>query len=279
MGDNVGNKAKEETKVEKNKEQFLVLLCDHGEKWTKHTDVFQKAFYPELEQVMVHVSQDEALPDYTKLQGYRAIVLSGSTYNLEDDEKWMDNIQKWIRDYLEYSKTTYTPKMLGICFGHQLLNKTFGGECGENKKHPEFSLGINDVQLSEEFRSKPWAKGVKNSVQLYKCHGNAVNSPAKNAQVLAGSTQTDNEIMIYSDQIFSLQPHPEMTPDMMKNVLIKSLFEKGKISEEKKKEVTEQIETNPSDTKEFRKVILSFLEEHVDKFGQPKHNNGDSQKC
>jgi len=273
---NMGNPAKEDDSKQTKKDQFLVLLCDHGEKWTKHNDIFQQSLFPESEQVTIHVSKDEPLPDYSKLSGYKALVLSGSTYNLEDGEDWMEDMEKWIRGYYEYSKTTYAPKMLGICFGHQLLNKTFGGSCGPNKKHPEFSFGVNAVVLDDEFRSKPWAKDCPLSVQLYKCHGNAVNTPAKEAKVYGSSTQTDNEILIYGDQIFSLQPHPEMTPFMMKDVLTASLYEKHKITGHKKNAVEDEFTNNPTDTPFFRKVILGFMLEHVDKFGQPKTDSPSS---
>lgn len=73
-----------------------------------------------------HAIAGGELPDATK---YDLIILSGGTYDLTKDDRdpWVVKLVKWIKDAVENSPST---RLLGICWGHQVISLALGGQVG-----------------------------------------------------------------------------------------------------------------------------------------------------
>lgn len=61
------------------------------------------------------------------LDNARAIIIPGSRASAYDDADWIKKFREWIKKTYENKKNI---KFLGICFGHQIISQSLGGEVG-----------------------------------------------------------------------------------------------------------------------------------------------------
>ncbi|CAI9761035.1 unnamed protein product [Fraxinus pennsylvanica] len=101
---------------------FVEALAGEGEKW----DLFR-------------VVEGE-FPDMDNLQNYEGFVISGSPYDAHGDEYWILELC-----FLLQTLFTVQKKVLGICFGHQVLCRALGGKVG--KAYSDWDIGIRKKSL------------------------------------------------------------------------------------------------------------------------------------
>ena len=125
-----------------------------------------------------------------------AVICSGSRANVSMWEPWMDDAAQ----VLQQSVAANIP-VLGICFGHQLLCKTLGGEVKRSKTRtdsvtPLFSVGM-DTLLS------PIRKGLFT-------HQDEVTRLPPGARLIISTRHCENAGMrIAGKPVWGVQFHPE----------------------------------------------------------------------
>ncbi len=127
------------------------------------------------------------------------IILSGGPLNVYESNK------------VKFDKTILKLgiPILGICFGHQILSKEFGGKV-KKSKYREFGLAIikkkNNSLLTKDFFNK------NNLCNVWMSHSDEVSKIPKNFSVIA-STKNSKFAMIENSKknIFGIQFHPEVT--------------------------------------------------------------------
>lgn len=171
---------------------MLVLKAEFDEDSTFHTEALAEAF-PSADQY--DIRSGEELPDPATLEG---VVITGSSAGVYETELHpeIENLLAFVRA----AKAAKTP-VLGVCFGHQLINAALGGtvEPGE----PAHRL----VQFNAD--ADPLFSGVTPIITAL--HGDYVTEPGKDMRVIA---QTDY-CPIFGTRhetapIWSIQGHPEL---------------------------------------------------------------------
>jgi GMP synthase-like glutamine amidotransferase len=98
-------------------------------------------------------------------------------------------------------------KLVGVCFGHQVMAEAFGGRVVKSPKG--FGLGEQTYRV---LRQEPWMDGV-GEVRLPGTHQDQVVQAPPGAEVVAGSDFTPIGALAYRDQpAISIQLHPEFEP-------------------------------------------------------------------
>ena len=151
-----------------------------------------------------------------------AWIITGSAHSVYDDFPWIDH----LRNKLKEAKETRIP-VLGICFGHQLIADTFGGEVELNKKGWEIgSCRVNLLQASE---SCSLFSSFSDSIDVYQSHQDVVTRIPEDATLLA-ENDMGIQSFVYDNIFYGVQFHPEFTKDVMEKYL-KIRYEKGILKE------------------------------------------------
>lgn len=125
-------------------------------------------------------------------------IIGGSPSGVNDGLDWVNNLVLFIRKAFYARK-----KMLGICFGHQVINHALGGKV--RKIEEGLGLGTYDVVLNQDLGELKAGE----SMSLIAIHKDQVIEPGRNFEVLAGNDFCPNYITRYKNQVLTVQGHPE----------------------------------------------------------------------
>lgn len=146
-----------------------------------------------------------ALPgaDLSVFEGAKGVVLSGGPSSVYDEN---------VPEFNEAIFDLRIP-ILGLCYGHQLMAKSYGGSVG---KAEVGEFGFAQLAVSEAGKNSPLLKGVSDVTQVWMSHQDGVLSPGAGFEVI-GTTKDCPfaALQNLSERRFSLQCHCEVkdTPE------------------------------------------------------------------
>ncbi len=130
-------------------------------------------------------------------------IITGSKHGVYDDLPWIEPLKVLVREIYQAKIP-----LVGICFGHQIMAEALGGKV--EKSDRGWGLGLQTYQLVN--RTPPNGTTTHYpAITLNAIHQDQVVEPPADARVFAGSTFCPYAGLVYGDQAFSLQPHPEFS--------------------------------------------------------------------
>lgn len=138
-----------------------------------------------------------------------AYVITGSSNGVYDLDAWIPDLMQFIRDSYQAGK-----KLVGICFGHQILAHALGGHAEKSEKG--WGLGLKTFSISQ---TKPWMNGAPEQCSLHFAHQDQVVALPPQAELLGGNGFCANAFFVIEDQVLGIQGHPEFTRSMMEDLL------------------------------------------------------------
>jgi GMP synthase-like glutamine amidotransferase len=130
-----------------------------------------------------------------------AYVITGSPAGVYDDLPWIADLKTFLRS------AKGRAKLVGICFGHQIMAEAFGGRVEKSDKG--WGIGLHRYDLREQ---APWMDG-ESSIAIPVSHQDQVVERPPQARVLAASEFSPFGVLAYEDQpALSFQFHPEFEP-------------------------------------------------------------------
>ncbi|HEY3814066.1 MAG TPA: type 1 glutamine amidotransferase [Caulobacteraceae bacterium] len=150
-----------------------------------------------IETIDVVKNQFPATPE-----AFDAYLVTGSAAGVYDPEPWIAPLIGFLRS------AKGRAKLVGVCFGHQVMAEAFGGKVIKSPKG--WGLGLTDYAVEDV---EPWMDPVA-SVALAASHQDQVVELPPGARIVAASDFTPYAALAYGDQpAISIQPHPEFAPE------------------------------------------------------------------
>jgi GMP synthase-like glutamine amidotransferase len=139
--------------------------------------------------------------------GHDAILITGSPAGVYDPLPWIEPLQQFIRG----SKDS---KMVGICFGHQIMAEALGGHVVKSDKG--WGAGLHRYAIVGE---EPWLGGTRD-VAIPASHQDQVVARPPNTEIVAASDFTPFAALAWTDRpAISFQFHPEFQPAFAKALI------------------------------------------------------------
>ena len=143
------------------------------------------------------------------IDDYDAYLVTGSPASVNDDLDWI----KRLSDTL-LAADSKNKRIIGSCFGHQLVAKTFGGEVGKNTNG--WMIGNYALDIT---RAYGWMEPASKLTSLYHFNQERVMRLPESAISFAACELYPDFAFTLGDNIMCLQGHPEQPLRAMNNFL------------------------------------------------------------
>jgi GMP synthase-like glutamine amidotransferase len=168
------------------------LVAEHG----RYPAMFEALLGTEA--VSYDVAAGELPPDVGRHEAY---LITGSSAGVYEDLPWIPKLMTFLR------AAKGRAKLVGICFGHQIMAEAFGGRVEKSAKG--WGVGLQSYPIVQR---EPWMDEAP-LVSAPASHQDQVVLPPPRADLIASSLFTPYAGFSWRDQpAISFQFHPEMSP-------------------------------------------------------------------
>lgn len=134
---------------------------------------------------------------------YDAVLLTGSKADAFSSEPWVVRLREVVTQLLHARK-----KLVGICFGHQLIACCLGAPVGRAAQ----GWGVGRTEYEWVGGDWPGLQG-RTRLALLASHQDQVQALPEGARLLARSAHCPIAAYALDEQVLCVQPHPEFVPD------------------------------------------------------------------
>lgn len=183
---------------------LIMLAGDVPAKIIGRTGNFDRMFlrmadYTGLDVTVKAVFRDE-VPD--EPESYCGVIVTGSPAMVTDREPWSEKSGAWL-----CRAVASGCKVLGVCYGHQLMAQALGGAAAYHPKGME--LGTFPVTLLPAASGHPLLPHLPPVFMANLVHSQTVTALPPGAAALAYGEEDPHQIVAYGPNAISLQFHPE----------------------------------------------------------------------
>lgn len=171
---------------------------------------------PQLEFVIWDAEEGELPDDVNAADAY---LITGSKSSVYEDKPWIHALMDFVRELHAHEK-----KILGICFGHQLVAQALGGKTEKSEKG--WGVGLQKYAFTE---TPAWHDQGDAGFQILASHQDQVTVLAEGARTLASSDFCENAVCQIGNHILTFQGHPEFVTNYSREIME---FRRGSIGEE-----------------------------------------------
>ena len=138
-----------------------------------------------------------------------AVLITGSPAGVYDNYPWIAPLMAFIR-------AAKDSKMVGVCFGHQVMSEALGGQVEKSEKG--WGAGLHHYNI---LHAEPWLDGAR-EIAIPASHQDQVVIQPPNTDVVAASDFTPFAGLAWTDRTaISFQFHPEFSPGFAKALIEK----------------------------------------------------------
>ena len=192
-----------------------IAVIDCQASWDVYTDRFRELF-PEAD---IYYAPEKEFPNDPD-----AVVITGSTSSIMDQEVWIEELISRTRGYIADDIP-----VLGICFGFQVIAKAFGGNV---RRMEDWEIGYEPI----EFDGTGIFDSVRHVEFPFSVHQDTVSELPQEFKVRGRSERCIQAAEHVEKPVFGVQFHPELTPEICR----KSINGKD-ISDERKQKLLEKV--------------------------------------
>ncbi len=161
---------------------------------------------PDIEIVSYEVQSNQYPKDLDECAGY---LITGSKADAYGNLPWLETLKDFIQTLDRYQK-----KLVGICFGHQVVAEALGGKTAKSKKG--WHVGVDTLLLKKPIRSYDPSN---QTINLIFNHQDEVTEMPPGAELLAHTANHPIGIMKLGNHILTIQGHIEFSQSYAKDLL------------------------------------------------------------
>ena len=135
-------------------------------------------------------------------------IITGSKSSAYDDKQWIRDLEVLIQKLHAKRK-----KIVGICFGHQIIAKALGGVVSKSDKG--WGVGIQTYELVKA----PFNGEQSGQLKLVVSHQDQVDELPPGARNVVSNAHCKLAGFVMGDHIFTLQGHPEFTDEYSEAIM------------------------------------------------------------
>ncbi|EEB05784.2 amidotransferase [Schizosaccharomyces japonicus yFS275] len=243
-----------------------LLLTDSSapefrKKFGDYADMIQQLFHeavqsepslvPELQFTKFRVFQTDDYPPEDELDSFDAFAITGSPAFAGSDEPWVVKLTEFIRNLIRMKPAI---KIVGLCFGHQIVGRALGMDVIPNPEGWETSSTA--ITLSET--GKQFLGINREQVHIVELHHDIVTGPLpENVQLIASTDKCEYQGFYVKDQIITFQGHPEFSVSFMK-LMLPYCGQRCQFTESKIRNDLAKLQ-NPPENGLLRRGLLNFI--------------------
>src|SRR3954468_16922135 len=171
-----------------------------AERFGRYDSMFERLLGPGFTAASYDVQAGElpAEPD-----AHAACLITGSPAGVYDPLPWIAPLEAFLR------AAKGRTKLVGICFGHQVMAEAFGGHVEKSARG--WGVGLQDYEVR---RRPEWRADAPATIAVPVSHQDQIVALPSDSEVLAANALTPFRILAYPGQdAISMQYPPEFEPD------------------------------------------------------------------
>ncbi|WP_027882726.1 glutamine amidotransferase-related protein [Meiothermus rufus] len=136
-----------------------------------------------------------------RVADFAGYLITGSRASVYDPLPWIPPLEDFVR-----SVVTSKSRLVGICFGHQMIGQALGGRV---ERWPGgWGVGVHCFSID---RTMPWMAPPLAEVRLILSCQDQITQLPPGAVVLGGSAFSPHALIQVGPNVLGLQPHPEFS--------------------------------------------------------------------
>ncbi|KAH7688571.1 putative glutamine synthetase protein [Dioscorea alata] len=184
-------------------------------------------------------------------EAFDGFVITGSISDAHADDEWILSLRDAVQELYRLKK-----RVLGICFGHQIIARALGGATG--RAEVGWELGVKTLVVDSLKIGEIYGIEFPSRVGVIESHRDQVSAIPPQAVVLASSEKTKFEMFAIGDHILGIQSHPEFSKDVMMDI-IENRLSVNSFSVEFANEAIQSFEKSKPDEEVMKYLCKTFL--------------------
>lgn len=156
-----------------------------------------------------HIYKGEKLPEVST---FDFLIIMGGPQSPTQFDKY-----PYLRDEVNLTKQAIqnNKAILGVCLGAQIIGESYGAV---TERSPNKEVGVFPLKLTAEGKTDPIFKTFPETFEVMHWHNDMPGIP-NTAVLLASSQGCPRQAIRYSDRVYGLQCHMEMTVDLIQGMV------------------------------------------------------------
>lgn len=146
---------------------------------------------------------------YPTLDAIDTILITGSKSNAFDDDPWIKRLVDFVKEILSQDRV----RIIGVCFGHQIVGRALGCKVGRCQEGWEVSVTAIDLtKKGQEIFGRP-------SLALHQMHRDMIYEQPAGVDELAYTNKCSIHAMYVPKKFITVQGHPEFNEEIVKEIM------------------------------------------------------------
>ena len=138
-------------------------------------------------------------------------IITGSKSSAYEDKEWIRDLERLVQELHARRK-----KMVGICFGHQVIARALGGTVAKSDKG--WGVGVNVYSISE-LPVQGDDEVCAGFLKLVASHQDQVTVLPPGARTLVSNEHCENAGFVIGEHVLTLQGHPEFSAEYSEAIM------------------------------------------------------------